>query len=39
MLNLNGKTVMITGANGGIGKCIARGFVNYNGNLIYVIMI
>lgn len=34
IFNLDGKTAIITGANGGIGKSIARGFANYECNII-----
>ncbi|SEN03652.1 gluconate 5-dehydrogenase [Mesobacillus persicus] len=34
IFNLDRKTAIITGANGGIGKSIARGFANYESNLV-----
>lgn len=34
IFSLDGKTAIITGANGGMGKSIARGFANYECNLV-----
>ncbi|WP_284037047.1 glucose 1-dehydrogenase [Neobacillus sp. 114] len=34
IFTLDGKTAIVTGANGGMGKSIARGFANYECNLV-----